>query len=743
MSRGRRRPAEAAVVVLIGAAATCGQILFMREVFSLSHGQELTIALVLGIHLLATAAGSLAASRSIARLTAAGWAVGLSIAAALLLPATLVGLSLVRHLLGILPVEYIPLPTLIPRVALLLAPFCFTIGMFFPVATRLLRRAGEDGDVVGAYVFESLGGGVAGLLFYLVLFKLLWPLQIALILGALLVLAGGVVHAAAGRSLWSVVLSGLVCAAMVGGAFNQDYHRPLRDLVWQEISFVDGENSPMGFLEAVRIHDQTSVFVNGLLSGSTGESLSAHRKVTLGELKEPLPRRVLVVRGLGAGYPDVFRVRPGMSVHYLEPDPTLASFTQRHLPEAAAVPRDGEETTLVVGPERVHLRGSTGAYDLVLVEKALPSSLASNRFFTEEFFMLIRGALAPGGLVLFDVESSKTMLSDLQIELLGMIHRTLGAVFADVIVIPGPTCVFAAGEAGALDVLREKMRTTEGDSFYDALFQRNGRYSSAGMERLFANAGSASALPLNRDLEPRAFHLNLARQVINDSPFWGFMSSLRGPTWRISILLIPLVLVLVLLLLPGTPRFHRLVLSTSVAVVGLSSTVGQLLILFGFQIKYGSLYQEVGVIITVFMIGLAGGAMAAHRKLLQRAHRRWALVSTLLLTAGLAIAIRWVSGTPWVPAYAFHALSLSAGMLTGAAFILLVGALEGCFRGAEEGRGRVAGRAYSLDLLGASVGASLFIPLVFPTLGVTGTCTWMALLNVGMAAVLLVGHRAD
>jgi len=157
----------------------------------------------------------------------------------------------------------------------------------------------------------------------------------------------------------------------------------------------------------------------------------------------------------------------------------------------------------------------------------------------------------------------------------------------------------------------------------------------------------------------------------------------------------------------------------------------EVVLLLAFQVLCGSVYHQVGVIVTLFMTGLAIGAFVTHRRmpragktslmLLAFAIAAYALLLPLLLpmlnrmggTAASLFMVKTVIGV----------LTLILATLAGMQFPL-ANRLE--FDGGVSG----ASRLYTADFVGAFLGALLASTLLIPLIGVAGVCLLAAALNL-------------
>jgi spermidine synthase len=162
---------------------------------------------------------------------------------------------------------------------------------------------------------------------------------------------------------------------------------------------------------------------------------------------------------------------------------------------------------------------------------------------------------------------------------------------------------------------------------------------------------------------------------------------------------------------------------------GFAASTLEVVLLLAFQVLCGSVYHQVGVIVTVFMAGLALGAWIANRpsdfglrslSVLAFLIAAYAAVLPLLLPllnrmGGSIASLAMVKAI-------IALLTLALAVLVGMQFPL-ANRLE--FDGTAAG----AARLYAADFVGASLGALLACTLLIPLIGVTGVCLLTALLN--------------
>ena len=186
----------------------------------------------------------------------------------------------------------------------------------------------------------------------------------------------------------------------------------------------------------------------------------------------------------------------------------------------------------------------------------------------------------------------------------------------------------------------------------------------------------------------------------------------------------------------------------AIASTGFIAMAVEILLLFVFQNIYGYIYQQVGLIVAVFMFGLALGSWGMNSLLLKKSQKEipWmALLIGLEALIGLfCLSLPWLAslfmggyeGSP-PSQYSFMLLLLVAGILTGGEFPLAAK----LHLTESKLVGYTAGILDSADHLGACAGALLTGVIFVPLLGVMETCLILLATKVISLAFLATAFR--
>lgn len=740
---------------LIGFTATIGQILVLRELLTVFSGSELSVAFVLGAWLLWTAAGSVAGGRMRApgspRLFAC-----LQTASGPILIATILLIRAARPLLHVGAGELVSLGQMLAISFLTLAPFCLVSGFLFTLACSVLafHIPGWKRSPGTVYFLEGLGAGSGGLLFSLVLVHHFNAVQIAggialCLWGSGVILGWPWSHRILSWAAFAGIFLFLAAILGQGEALN----RLSRQWQWQGFHLLDSRETVYGHISVVSRNGQRSFFENGLWNFTVPDPLGAEEAVHYALLQHPGPRRVLLIGGGVSGTLEQLLQHPSIQqVDYVELDPALIRLAREYLPPEVTAALDDRRVAVHRQDGRVYLSRAASSYDVILVNVPEPLTAQLNRFYTREFFRLAAERLRNGGLLSFSASAAETAPGPIQARYLSVLRETAASVFPSVVVFPGSTARFFCAKAeGVLtrrpEVLVTRLRGRNLQLLYVREDYMLWDLSLLRQQSFMEMIGQAQEGDLNRDLNPKAYFYNLLLWGSQYSPALRHLFGSWSPRviWTLTALLC--------FLAPGLSRvvrtradpqaMFRTRVLYAVAIFGLTGISLEIIIVFAFQIFFGSLYYKIGLLLTLFMVGLALGSLL----LTYYPKARPAQLKDLVLLQGglglfclvLILVIFSFHGNPELVARGFFYeevfsfMSLVAGFLGGTHFPLANRLLA-----EEQGRvGRAAGTIYAFDLAGSFAG-SLVVGLIFvPIMGVGQSLVLVALLNLSAVFILL------
>ncbi len=796
----RNIPPPAAAVFALGIGNQLGQVLLLRELLMVFHGHELTIGIILAFWVGWEAVGGWMGALVAERVGRPHRIlVCLVLAVIVVMPATILVTRLLRGFFDAVPGTHLSLYDTVRTCFLVMAPLCVLMGAQFVLLARMWRRHRKAGDMSGAvrtYILEAIGHMTGGLLFSLLLVHVLSPLQIAAVMGALMLGGIGLLIPAAPfrRAVLIVVLLPIALAVpyLEGAdewAFRLQWRRFLPDS-----ELVKTRQSKYGAINVARRRDQYSFFQSNHLAFSTGgpeaglngfEEIEAAHLAHLAVSQHPGPERVLLV---GGGMRGVLRemLRYGeILVDYVELDRELIDVAYPYLPRSTRNALGDERVNVLTRDGRMHVKTTTERYDLVVVDLPDPVTAVLNRFYTGEFFRELSARLNPGGAVVLSATSTPGLRHSSIVNRNATLYHTLGDVFDDVLAVGDNVCLFFASAApGQLTadaaVLSERYihRGVESPGFsarhfhtllQDAPVRRKNwilRHHGRSPDSVREPPDTGPMLPgtleeqkaAGAELPPveRRFFFNSDFRPIGYYHTLVFLDRLTGQEageifrlllairlWWLAPIAAAVVGTGVLLRLfpriKGGRGGRGYAVGLSVFVIGFSSMVMEVTLLFAFQSVYGYVFEQIGLIVALFMGGLALGGMLCERYVRRKGDLRMMAgvqVGFLLFAGMLAVGMPAAASlrTPALTFMFFAASTFIAGMLNGAHYPL-AGTCRQHLSGLCE---RSAGFIYAVELVGACMGAALTGVALAPILGLAGACMVAGTLNITAVVVLWI-----
>jgi len=718
----------------LGCSCVMAQLTLMRESLSAFSGNEMVLGVVLGLWLLLMGVGAALGRLFAPRTEACPAFEWLLILTALLPPLQIFALRSLRNVV-FLRGAAVGLTETIAAVLVLLLPYCLAAGCALTLGCVLLMREEGAKGIGHGYIADSVGSIVGGILFSLLLVR--WFDHIALMVcpAILCLLAAGVLGAGR-KSRATPALAASMGIALLAGLWLAHPDALSTALQFPGQRILERTRSPYGRLLVTQSGGQFNFLENGVALACSGDVRRIEETVHYPMGQRPDAARVLLISGGISGTANEILKYPVQRVDYVELDPLLPELGKKYLPANLANSR----IHIINADGRMFIRRCAARaekYDVVILDAPPPATAQLNRFYTAEFFAETKRVLAPNGVVSFAVGEYENYMGPGLARILATAQRSLSMSFHNTLAIPGGR-VFFLGSDGPLSL--EIASSLEKRRIATALVNRHYLDAMLMPDRMadIARALTPEGAP-NTDLDPVLYFYYLRHWLSQfDARFGPFQGGLI------------FLLVFYLVRLRGA----SLVLFAS----GFAGSALEIVLLLAFQVLCGSVYYQLGVIVTVFMLGLAVGAQAC-----LRAPRGWVLRpsatsngsslfpnriatnpaplgsdATTLVILSLAIAVFAALLPFFLCALGRLEVALSSVLLVKTVVALLTFALA-VMAGAQfplanridfDNSASGVSRLYTADFVGACLGALLASTLLAPLIGIRGLCAVCAVLNI-------------
>lgn len=750
-------------IVLMGFTSIVAQVLLMRELVAIFYGNELSMGTMLGVWLFWTATGSTLLARILRKTRRPHLRFGLiQLILALLLPSVLLLVRASKGILGITLGEMIGFVPMLLITLITLAPLCLLSGFFYTAACRLIHSYENKASTsIGkVYLLEAIGAGIGGLLASFVLIRFLTPADIFLLLSLLNLISAilvGNLNPFRSRPLrtgWTLLVPLLF--GFLGFSTSPEFQNFCDKILWKGYNLITTQNTVFGNVTVTKMGDQFSFFQNGLLVFTAPDRLTAEESVHFTLLEHLHPKKVLLIGGgLGGGIEETLRHPSVEKVAYVELDPTIVLLAEHILPPEQIQPLRDPRVNLHHTDGRRFIKRTPEKFDVIILNLPNPYTAQLNRFYTLEFFREVNQKLRPGGVFSLQVGSSENAIGPELSDFLSTLSATLTKVFPDIVIIPGEINRFiVSNQPKSLTSnphrLVQRLKTRNLQTLYVREYYFPYQMTEERQAYLKSRIHPVPSSQLNRDFKPIGYFYDTILWATTFSSGFKkvFLAFASLKSYHIAGLFALTTLLLVLL--KWRPRRKTRLFSPgilfSILGVGFTEISLEVILILGFQILYGYVYQHLAVIIAGYMVGLSLGSWLATSKKTRR-HRIFSLfrLSQLcmflypLLIAGLLWVFHQLSfSTPhsdWM-GWLFPLLTAGAGFIGGYQFPLANRLYLRTGRSIE----RVAGFLYGVDLIGSSAGALVTSAFLIPILGIFPTLILLSTLNL-CSMILLIMSR--
>ncbi len=685
------------VVIFTGIASVVTQLLTIREFLSRFEGNEIVIALILFNWLILGGLGTLLArfaARRFAPPTAVrlGW---LSLVLAALAPVQILAIRILGDMVFVYGSSVGFYPTWLFGFVII-TPYCLLLGFVLPYSLFVLRAtaAGYPGSRI--YIADNIGDISGGALFSFALVYLVTPLP-AILLAQLPLLAGVyLVFPAPQRNRPAVIAAmALVLLTLIGAVVGEK-----ASLAPRQGKLVYYRETRYGRIAVYRDREQYTLFEDGVPMFSTQNRSIAEETVHYPLAQLDGPRRVLLI-SLQAGVMAQLQKYGLSAIDYVELDPEVSATELRF-----GLLRKVAGLKILHQDARAYLSRTTTRYDAIIVNLPEPTTFQVNRFYTRRFFQLAKDHLTPGGVLSFSMQGFDNFLAPAQRRKLSVLFNTAKTCFRHVLLLPGQKVYFLCRDR-PLDtdipaaLVRKGIATAYISGFY------YGNLTAERIRRL--NDSLDPSTPLNVDHAPFLMRLMFAQWFakFQTSPlifFLIFGLLLAIYLWRIS-------------------AEEFVLFSTGCMTMG-----SEVLVIFAFQIYFGYIYLQIGIIVTVFLAGLLPGAWLGQR--LHRRGRRVLAITDIALIILVALFVPAVTGFgERIPSVLYLVFGFCVSVACGFQFPVAL-YLRGDDRAA-------AARTFSADLMGAACGTLLTSIVLIPYAGIVWAAAVLA--GIKMVSLAVVG----
>ncbi|MEO0087246.1 MAG: fused MFS/spermidine synthase [candidate division WOR-3 bacterium] len=688
-------------IIVTGFSGIVAQLLLIREMFIIYYGNEFTLGIILANWLILEALGSFYLGRKIKNYNL------LIIIFLISLPFSLTILRNLKNILSLPFGQTIPIHLVFLSSLFILFPVSISHGALFTCFAQYLSY---EKSVALTYIYETLGTILGGFIFTFLLIKYFNSFSIIALIIFLNLLILIINYKK--QTIFLLLIPYIFFLY-----FLEKIEKRTIKSQWQNREVVYYHNSLYGNITVLKDKEQYTLFHNSIpiivtptpYIASCQDFIHLPLLLYLAQDKKEDLKVLFISGGVGGNIYELLRYK-NLDIDYLEIDPEIFKVLKKFKTNLTEKELNNKRLKIYHLDARYFLRRYKKNYDLIYLGiKEIPD-LQIARLFTLEFFIFLKENLKENGFFIFSLPGSLTYLP-IELKLLTKtLINTLEKVFSNIIIIPGEENIFIATDNKnifqdkILSLIKSSLKYLENK---DDLIINETYLTLRLSERYFDFLNSQMRNikgKINSDFSPIALYYFLSYFNSHFSPFFQKLFLFLE---RIKFSFIILFIIILSLFFNLIKKSKRKTLAFLIFSTGFYSLIFSLLISFSFQIVYGYLYYQIGLLTTAFMAGIALGSYFTTRK--DNSYLYLIIFEILLILFSLFFLFQLKAIYNLSP-FLFIFLAFFCGFLCGGEFPLATFLYE------EENKGKTAGILYSSDLLGGFLGGILgsnFLILLF------------------------------
>ncbi len=455
------------IFFILGFFSLIAQTLLFREAFQVYEGSELGIGIFFGSWMLWVAMGAWF-SRFLplpAFLKNVPQCLPLLYIPAYFLESY--GITHARDLSGVLAYEIYPYGEMLFSSLLVLAPVSFVTGLLFALSCRIFQDQGPH-IISRVYILESLGAFSGGIWVTLALY--FGVADSTLLFSSLPLLAAAIIQRFYRRK--PILLGGVVILLTLPllFRFDLDLDQKRKELLWQQ--YLQGSTPEGGFRTSGGLYLYGHVEDQFIVLDRSGTVETFPSASPAAELigtvlsQHPKARDFLVIGNQSLGLSHALLTLPQTGrISLLHPDPEFYPTLSKTLKDRSHDPvlRALGRVEILAEDSRRVLASRKSNFDLILLNLPDPDTAVLNRFFSQEFFKILRASLRTGGVLAVRVSGGENYLGEELAYLGASTQATLRSVYKNTVFRAGEDSWFLASDSDDLSespaLLRDRILT--------------------------------------------------------------------------------------------------------------------------------------------------------------------------------------------------------------------------------------------------------------------------------------------
>lgn len=398
---------------------------------------------------------------------------------------------------------------------------------------------------------------------------------------------------------------------------------------------------------------------------------------------------------------------PNLEISYLPLDPEFLPNVYNFLTQEQKGELNNQRVKII---NKNSLSYLTSKYDFILLNLSPATTYQANRFWTKEFFQLVKTSLSPKGIFSLNLPYYPENLNNPNLNrFLTSIFNPFQQIFPNHLLIPGQKLILLGFKSNNREIAPKARETRFLSPRQIDYLLKNERQTQILKELPKTTASS------NTNLSPLGVIYYLISQTeISQPKISWLLNKVLEYRWLIFALLI--IFSLFLLFPPKNSGFSQNKIRLIALFASGLSLIFEIFLIFVWQITIGYIYKEISLIIGLIMLGIFLANLYLYLKTpFDRAKSlKIFLLSLLALAFGLLVFLLTLNSFQvWVIKIIIASLALISGYLAGGIYPLV----NSLYLGKSQIPHEETGKIYGLELLGGGILLIIFSLFILPFLG--------------------------
>ncbi|MCF7858603.1 MAG: hypothetical protein K9N07_04680 [Candidatus Cloacimonetes bacterium] len=676
-------------LIVLGVITILSQTILLREMLVEVNGNEIIFSIYLSLWLFFIASGSYLSG--FVKTTKNKTIIGFS-ALLVVLPLQFYLVRSLSSLFTFVSNQILDLPSVFLLGFIILLPGCLLSGWLFPQLCNQLNA--REGSLRQGYFLECIGI-VLGSIVFAVAMLIISQIILLCFLSAVGFLILYYVYRKKILLIPFIIFLFII-------PFSTSFYQKSYSKKYQPQKLIAFRDSHLGRFDLTEMSGQKNYYWNGELFASSGNEMYSQQMVNFVMLQHPEPRELLIVGGLLNGFmQEILQNEYVYNIDYLEMDKNILDQAQKF-----------KKVEFIHADPVWFLQNTEKKYDLILLDLPDPSSLLLNRFYTRDFFNILKENLKDTlSIVAITLSNGKNFMTQEIKDLNATILHTFSAEFPNVILIPATKNIFIGSKGNFISnqyEILQKRNKTESAWFNKTVIYE--KCNSLRIEQILKSISSSSA-EMNTIANPRAYLSTILLWTdLVDLRQQKTVDFLQSKSWLVMFIAFVIIFTIGLFasLISRSPERR---LDLHIFSISLINFVIELVLIYLFQIRFGYVYFVIFLFTASFMIGLAAGFSNYNFLKKNSITKIWFINLSLVLLMIIIYNIR-------LPAVFYFILNIIFAFLEGTILTKLL-----------DKKSNIMGKGstfYFLDSFGAMTGGIIVSICIFPLFGLQSSLYFLS-----------------